>query len=215
VKPAPDRRRPFLLAALASAVLAVCWTAATASGRFAPLDQNVFDAIARLRTAAGTSLMMAVSYLGSEYLTPVLLLGAGLAIGRRSAKWGWFIAITVISANVWQIALKHWLAISRPPPLFPYWQKAGYPSGHAMVGLCFSWGILLYLRSQYPGWPRRWWERAAAAVLAAWPLAVGFSRVYLAAHWMSDIVGGLLLGVMHFTAAWGLYGRELEGEALR
>lgn len=203
------RRRSTLVVAAVSALAAVVWTAAVASGRLARIDQAVFDAVAAFRTEAGVGYMILISYLGSEYLMPLFLLAVGLAVGRRSPRWGWFISVVAISANVWQLALKNLLFISRPPPLLPYWQKAGYPSGHTLVGLCFAWSVLLYLRRRPGGGDRRWWS-VVRAWLMFWPLVVGWSRVYIAAHWISDVVGALLLGVMHLSAAWWIYGAKLE-----
>lgn len=204
-------RRSAAAVALLAALAAAAWTFAVVGGRLGPPDQAVFDAVARLRTEAGLTVMIAIGYLGSEYLTPVLLLAAALAVGRRSPCWGWFVALLAVSANLWQIALKHLLSIPRPPPLFPYWQKAGYPSGHTLVGLCFAWSVLLYLRCRHPGAGGRL-RPCLYALLAVWPFVIGVSRVYVAAHWFSDIVGGLLIGVMHLSAAWWLYGGRLDGE---
>lgn len=154
--------------------------------------------------------MLAFSYLGSEYLTPLLLLAALIVLARRARPWAVYLAASVFAANAWHIVLKHALAVPRPiPPLFPYWQTAGYPSGHTFIGLAFSWGVLVYLNARHP-W---WWDgpvrRLLTALLVLWPFVVGGSRVYLDAHWASDIIGGFLLGTMHFCASLWIFGRWL------
>lgn len=154
--------------------------------------------------------MLAFSYLGSEYLTPLLLLVALIWLARRARPWAAYLAINVFGANLSQIVLKHSLGLPRPdPPLFPYWQAAGYPSGHTFIGLAFGWGILLYLNMKQPWWWSGARRRLLAALLMAWPLIVGGSRVYLDAHWASDIVGGLLLGTTYFLASLWIFGRWL------
>jgi undecaprenyl-diphosphatase len=45
--------------------------------------------------------------------------------------------------------------------------------------------------------PRRWVREACVTALALLILAIGFSRMYLAAHWFTDVIGGFALG-----AAW-------------
>jgi undecaprenyl-diphosphatase len=208
-----DPRDPALAVALAFMLAAAAWTWAVTSGALATADQAVFDFVARHRGPTGIRLAIAVSYLGSEYMVPVLLLAVAVAVGRRSRPWSWFFVVAVLSATLWQIGLKHLLDVPRPPPVFPYWQKAGYPSGHALAGLCFGWSAAAYLRWRIPGWPKGWgW--AAAILLALWPLLVGASRVYLAAHWTSDIVGGILLGVMNFSGIWWYFGAEFSTERL-
>ena len=66
---------------------AAAWTVAVSSGYLEAIDQRVFDFMSRHRTPAGVTLMVAVSYLGSEYITPLLILGTALLARRRSGRW--------------------------------------------------------------------------------------------------------------------------------
>lgn len=73
-----------------------------------------------------------------------------------------------------------------------------FPSGHALFAVLLG-GVLVLLAESLV---RRWRLRRVlqvAVVLVV--LAVGASRVYLGAHWPSDVLGGYLLGVL---ALWGL-----------
>jgi undecaprenyl-diphosphatase len=63
-----------------------------------------------------------------------------------------------------------------------------FPSGHAVATASIA--VALVLAFQHAGPQRRKWEVAAAA--AAFVMAL--SRVYLNAHWFSDVVAGVLLG---------------------
>lgn len=91
------------------------------------------------------------------------------------------------------------LAVGRPRPAFahPVATAAGasFPSGHAL-GATVAFGLLVLLV------PRGY--RTAAAVLAV--VAVGlvsFSRLALGVHYLTDVVGGWLLGAAWLTAvAW-------------
>lgn len=67
-----------------------------------------------------------------------------------------------------------------------------YPSGHSM-GSAVGYGFLAYTLFLWQGCP---WRRmliglATAAVIAS----IGFSRMYLRAHWLSDVVGGWSIGL--------------------
>jgi undecaprenyl-diphosphatase len=48
--------------------------------------------------------------------------------------------------------------------------------------------------------PRRWLRYAAVTGLALLILTIGFSRMYLSAHWFTDVLGGFTLG-----AAWAAF----------
>jgi membrane-associated phospholipid phosphatase len=62
-----------------------------------------------------------------------------------------------------------------------------FPSGHAMGSLVF-YGFLAYLLVL--GMPRRWERWAIVGVLGILVLAIGLSRLYLGAHWPTDVVAG-------------------------
>ena len=68
----------------------------------------------------------------------------------------------------------------------------GFPSGHAYQSMVFF-GLLIYLASIRISRP--WLRRLVQAFLALLILTIGVSRVYLGAHWPSDVLGGHLLGV--------------------
>jgi undecaprenyl-diphosphatase len=67
-----------------------------------------------------------------------------------------------------------------------------YPSGHSMAS-AVGYGMLAYaLILPQRRRPRR---IVTLIVLACLVVAVGFSRIYLRAHWFSDVIGGWALGL--------------------
>jgi membrane-associated phospholipid phosphatase len=65
----------------------------------------------------------------------------------------------------------------------------GLPSGHAQMSTAI-WGTLAAYRNRAGAW----W---AASILVA---LIGFSRIYLGVHFISDVVAGLLLGLLTLWA---------------
>jgi undecaprenyl-diphosphatase len=63
-----------------------------------------------------------------------------------------------------------------------------FPSGHAVAGAATAVALVLVMIP--PGRKRRRWEIAAVA----FAFVMSLSRVYLDAHWFSDVVAGVLLG---------------------
>jgi undecaprenyl-diphosphatase len=79
-----------------------------------------------------------------------------------------------------------------------------YASGHATLSLVFYglWGYLLW--RTLPPAP---WRSAAIAALAVWVLAIGWSRLALAAHYPTDVLGGYLLGSVGLLAGMSVIDR--------
>lgn len=73
-----------------------------------------------------------------------------------------------------------------------------YPSGHATTAVVFFTGwALLALFSPLPPVVRY----LVAAVLVLWAFGVSWSRLALGAHYLSDVLGGTLLGTA-WICAW-------------
>ena len=142
-------------------------------------------------------LAKAASCLGNWQAMVPLGLVLLLLAWRRRTPWRAFLFYVLSCAGcaVLVLGLKH--LIGRPrPQIVPPLEKApflSFPSGHAAYALV-GWGFVAYLIARRPQTPV--WLRvllAAAALIVAG--LVGASRIYLAAHYPSDVAGGLLIAV--------------------
>lgn len=96
------------------------------------------------------------------------------------------------------------LLIHRDRPLNPVYleNSFSFPSGHAMVSVIF-YGFLAYIFIRHiKNWKTKVNIFFACLVVI---LAIGFSRLYLGVHFVSDVWGGYLLGFLILTTAMALY----------
>lgn len=126
------------------------------------------------------------------------------------------VALAIVVATVVQQGLKALVGRERPvwPDPVDSAQYAAYPSGHAMSATVVC-GLLLWLLPRPPSQPvpaprtlPAWAPAAAWTVAAVSVLGVGFTRVYLGVHWLSDVVAGWLLGVAVVALATSGSGRR-------
>lgn len=118
---------------------------------------------------------------------PIRALVTLLIILRRRwlalAAW----ALTVLASELCIGLIKGSIDRPRPPESLIATSGASYPSGHAIASAVTAIGIVMALTT---GRRRLWWMITAVSIAAA----VALSRTYLSAHWLSDVIGGALIG---------------------
>lgn len=75
---------------------------------------------------------------------------------------------------------------------------SSFPSGHAAFFFALSTVIFLYYKKVYPAPSRRFWCGVGIFFLIA-SFLIGLSRVFSGLHWPSDILAGIVLGIL---SAW-------------
>ncbi len=77
--------------------------------------------------------------------------------------------------------------------------NASFPSGHALLSAVFYLSIGVMLTRAFP---RRRFKAYVLGVALLLTLIVGLTRVYLAAHWASDVLAGWSIGAAWAMALW-------------
>lgn len=175
-------------------------------------DQTVFTFLKQLRTAPVDRLMVAITEMGSVgvMLPLIVVVAAWLAMKRCWRTAGYWVA-TAASAEIAVRILKATLGRHRPLALYHGIEQYSFPSGHATISaVVLAYLAFLLTRGQTVRW--RIWVGATAAVYVA---LVGFSRLYLGAHWMSDVVGGFSFGLAAAAVSAMVYSQHGVQEPIR
>lgn len=124
-----------------------------------------------------------------------LLVTAAVALAVRRVDLAVWLAALSFLERVVAPASKHLLERPRPEWVDPITSLAStsYPSGHATAAATTAVALALVVR-----------RRPAVVAAAGLALAVAASRVFLGAHYPSDVVAGLLLGVLLATSTYAL-----------
>lgn len=185
-----------LLFALIATLVAIEWSPLMdldndAVGPTTDLSRD-HDLYRRLMTGATWALNSQLMLL---YLVPlgVLLVRAGRA---GAALW---LAVTLTTGTVLNPILKQIFGRERPTVESPidHFSSLSFPSGHANSAALMAAALTVVF---WRGWEGR--TRTLAVVLVvATPLLSGWTRLTLGGHYLSDVVGGMLLGVT-WVALW-------------
>jgi undecaprenyl-diphosphatase len=153
------------------------------------LDHSTRELVARTQLASLQGSMETVSRLGQGTALIPLILLASLLAWRPRRRWALAFPFVMAGTGALQFLAK-W-SVDRPRPNEAAW---GFPSGHALSVLVFF-GLIAYLVCT--SGTRRCWRWSSIALAVALVLTVGFSRVYLNMHWLSDVGGGFAVGLAY------------------
>jgi undecaprenyl-diphosphatase len=211
------RRRDAVVTVVVLALTAAAFAAVADHGVLARI-QRVDDAWLRLmisgRSAPVTAAAKVFNWLGLVYVTlPVRIAIAGfLALRRRWWHLAAFVAAIVLS-EILIGTLKGIYDRARPPGSLVVTSGTSFPSGHSVAATVTVVAAVIALVP--PGRARVAWGAAAAA----FSVLMALSRAYLGAHWLSDVLAGVLLGascaLLAAFAVGELQGRRTAHRAAR
>ena len=135
---------------------------------------------------------------GSEFVIPMAVLGLVLSFFKKTRKFGMAVLFAVLVGTlVTNLIMKPLFARPRPyvyyadNPLFMSWYEfAGahiesdksFPSGHTTAAFEIGIALFLVLNKKY-SW-----------IFPVFSALVGLSRIYLMVHYVTDVLGGVIVG---------------------
>lgn len=192
---------PSRLAVVLPAVLAAVLAAGVLTGATRELDRGFLYWV-HMTEAPGLELWAyAFTFLGGRVggLAAAAAIGGVLLLRRRTADAAG-LALCMVGGMAMTLLFKHLFDVPRPDelPRMIGAYGASFPSGHSLVAVC-AFGYPAALLADGPFWRG---ILARFALLA--PIAVMWSRLYLGVHWLSDVLGGALVGMawVAFCLRW-------------
>ncbi|WP_321345011.1 VTT domain-containing protein [Breoghania sp.] len=164
------------------------------------IDLAIANLMQSVRNMPADRVMVVLTMIGDG--TVLVVLGA-VIVAWLAARRAWTIAgaaaLTMASAALFVPFMKILLQRARPEEILGSADLYSFPSGHATLATVVF-GILAVLMGLGVG---RWGKAVLFACAGALIVAIACSRIYLGAHWPSDVAGGLLFGIT-MTAAFAL-----------
>ena len=82
------------------------------------------------------------------------------------------------------------------PDINPLMVENGYsfPSGHSMMSMILYGYLIYFIYNNFKGKKYKWILITCLLILI---LCIGFSRIYLGVHYVSDVIGGFVLGIVY------------------
>ena len=213
-----ERRRVSAWPVIAFSAFAV-WTVTVMTAAVSRADWATTLLLQRSATAVVDRVASLVTGLGNVETAALLMLVIALVMSRsghsRASLEVWAI---FVGGSVLEVIGKHWLPHAGVPPwlrrpLLNHWHYAwnrfvgtsyGYPSGHAFRTVLMAGAV-------WRTWsPRDRWRRLLRSALVAVVMLMGAALIYLGDHWMSEVIGGCLLG----AAGVGLLGTDATSAPL-
>jgi len=172
-------------------------------------ETAVSRGVQRLRTATWDSVTAVWSHTGNTEIIIGTCVVVAALVWWRTKQW-WYAVIPAIAiaaqASVF-VAATTIVGRQRPDVahLDPAPPTSSYPSGHmgAATALYLTFALMAQ-RIQ-----RAWLRRLVTLVCLAVPLLVGYGRLYRGMHHLSDIVIGMLNGIICAILAWNYLRRDV------
>jgi undecaprenyl-diphosphatase len=164
----------------------------------ARLDPHVLSFVVSHRTSWLTGLARVLTWLGSGFVLWPVVIAAGLALWWWRRQWlpAVLPALSMAGAAGWSLLIKSLVERGRPPARdwLGVFDGSSYPSQHAAQALA-AWGMIGVMVMAGRSVRARTLLMTGGFLIA---LVVGLTRIYLGAHWMTDVLAGWALG-----GAWG------------
>jgi undecaprenyl-diphosphatase len=198
-------RRPYVVAGVVLLALTVALGLLVVLRDSVRLDEAWMSEVLEWRGPAGEAVSRVFDFLGGGWFAILVVpIGTGVAFVFARRPWSAldFVLASAVAALLCQL-LKALFGRARPEQILLALDNGSFPSGHTTNAavIAVSLGLLLH----------RTWVWVLGMLYVA---AMAFTRTYLGAHWLTDTLGGALLGAGVALIVWCLFQPRLRVEPL-
>jgi membrane-associated phospholipid phosphatase len=189
--PKISRNNLYLLLLLLLPFVQLCHQ--TFNKNYYPLDLNVLKFLGNQRNSLLDFIFTNVYRISNTYVTGAIVLIALITLIRQR-YWSEVKALMFATLGILLLVdkvLKPFFDRDRPPKprLVSDLSPDSFPSGHAAGNLVFYFYMSFVIAAMYPQLTKYVYGVATCLVLL-----IGFSSIYVKAHWTTDVLGGYVFG---------------------
>jgi membrane-associated phospholipid phosphatase len=184
-----------LTVAVVCAVAAAGLALYVAGHPYIPADVTVEDGVQSINWGPLLLIFPIFSWIGDAKgaILEVIVIALILVVNRRA----WILAVLSALTGAWYVVVSH--VIIRPRPtaaqvlrVTEHPNASSFPSGHTMFVITLTTVLMLCLGRRFLP---RWAQPAGWVLVLLVVLANAISRVYVGAHWPTDVLEGFLISV--------------------
>ncbi len=197
------KKKKILIPLGVLSLLFIILTVLVCTNTIEPLDNAASSFIISIRSPELTNTMNIITNISGSYALIVFTTLFIILIKKK--KYPLAITINLIAVFITSQLAKAIVERDRPLDMLVSAPGYSYPSGHSMVGLAYF-SFLSYLVIKYI--PNKIVKIILPIVFTITILLVGFSRIYLGVHYLSDVLAGFLLGAIYLIIFINIYPLE-------
>lgn len=197
------KKKKILVSLGVLSLLFIILTVLVCTNTIEPLDNATSSFIISIRSPELTNTMNIITNISGSYALIVFTTLFIILIKKK--KYPLAITINLIAVFITSQLAKAIVERDRPLDMLVSAPGYSYPSGHSMVGLAYF-SFLSYLVIKYI--PNKIVKIILPIVFTITILLVGFSRIYLGVHYLSDVLAGFLLGAIYLIIFINIYPLE-------
>ena len=158
------------------------------------IDESVYKFITSNMNDTTTNIYKVITFFGSTiFMVGLCVLLLVLFIILKKNIYGYIISGTLIFSTIMNNVIKVIIRRERPIYMIVRETTFSFPSGHTMASVSM-YGILIYLINKSN--TNKKLKIILSIILGMIPLMVATSRIYLGAHYFSDILGAIMLATI-------------------